>query len=101
MFLDRLFFRSESRMAGKLAAPLFSAAAGVQALLLIGRISILASTIMHIVGSQYWNQVHGFSPDDIRIDKKGLQTMRTLAQNMAWMPMNIQSGKEQNIPFPQ
>jgi len=40
---------------------------------------------MHIVGSQYWNQVHGNSPDEVRRDEEGLQTMRTLAQNMAWL----------------
>lgn len=56
---------------------------------------------MHIVGSQYWNQVHGFTPEDVRKDKEGLQTMRTLAQNMAWLLKNIQTGKEQGISNPQ
>ena len=32
---------------------------------------------MPIVASQYWNSVHGFTPDDVRKDKEGLQTMRT------------------------
>lgn len=34
---------------------------------------------MHVVVSQYWNQVHGFAPDDVRKDGEGLQTMQTLA----------------------
>ncbi len=55
---------------------------------------------MHIVGSQYWNQVHGITPDDVRKDKESLQTMRTLAQNMAWMLKIIQAGQEKGICLP-
>lgn len=40
---------------------------------------------MPIVASQYWNSVHGFTPEDVRKDQEGLQTMRTLGENMAWM----------------
>lgn len=40
---------------------------------------------MPVVSSQYWNSVHGFTPDDVRKDKEGLQTMRSLGENMAWM----------------
>jgi multimeric flavodoxin WrbA len=39
---------------------------------------------MNVVGSQYWNQVHGFTAEDVEKDEEGLQTMRTLAQNMAY-----------------
>lgn len=34
---------------------------------------------MPVVSSQYWNRVHGFTPDDVRQDLEGMQTMRTLA----------------------
>ena len=44
---------------------------------------------MPIVSSQYWNGVHGFTPDDVRKDEEGLQTMRTLGYNMAWMLKSI------------
>lgn len=40
---------------------------------------------MPIVPSQYWNMVHGNTPDQVRQDLEGLQTMRTLARNMAFM----------------
>ncbi len=56
---------------------------------------------MHIVGSQYWNQVHGFTPEDVRKDEEGLQTMRSLAQNMAWLLKNMEAGEEKGIAFPQ
>ena len=39
---------------------------------------------MPVISSQYWNSVHGFTPDDVRKDLEGLQTMRTLGANMAW-----------------
>jgi len=38
-----------------------------------------------VAPSQYWNQVHGYTPDDVRKDEEGLQTMRTLGQNIAWL----------------
>ena len=53
---------------------------------------------MPIVSSQYWNGVHGFTPDDVEQDEEGMQTMRTLGYNMAWLLKNIESGKQ---PLPQ
>ena len=44
---------------------------------------------MPVVSSQYWNGVHGFTPDDVRKDEEGLQTMRTLGYNIAWMLKSI------------
>lgn len=52
---------------------------------------------MPIVSSQYWNGVHGFTPDDVRKDEEGLQTMRTLGYNMAWMLKSIAAGE---LPMP-
>ena len=40
---------------------------------------------MLVVGSQYWNQVHGNTPQEVAQDQEGLQTMRTLARNLAWI----------------
>ncbi len=39
---------------------------------------------MPLVSSQYWAQVHGTNPDEVRQDAEGMQTMRTLGENMAW-----------------
>lgn len=55
---------------------------------------------MNVVDSQYWNQVHGFTPDDVRKDEEGLQTMRTLGTNMAWLLESIEAGKIADIPYP-
>ena len=47
---------------------------------------------MPVVSSQYWNGVHGHCPEDVMQDLEGLQTMRTLGHNMAWMLKNIAAG---------
>ena len=49
-------------------------------------------TNMVVATSQYWNQVHGFTPEDVAKDAEGLQTMRTLAQNIAWLLNGIKAG---------
>lgn len=49
---------------------------------------------MPIASSQYWNMVHGYSPEDVYTDKEGCQIMRTLGKNMAFLMKSIQLGKE-------
>ena len=56
---------------------------------------------MPIATSQYWNQVHGNSPDEVRQDLEGMQTMRTLGMNMAWLLKCIEAGKNAGISVPQ
>lgn len=55
-------------------------------------------TDMPVVPSQYWNSVHGRLPGEAAQDAEGLQTMRTLGRNMAWMLKNLAAG---NIPEPE
>ena len=50
---------------------------------------------MPIASSQYWNSVHGGAPGQAAEDAEGLQTMRTLARNMAFLMKSIALGKEQ------
>lgn len=56
---------------------------------------------MPVVSSQYWNQVHGSNPEEVRKDLEGMQTMRTLANNMAWLLKCIDAGKKAGIPLPE
>ncbi len=49
---------------------------------------------MPVVPSQYWNSVHGLMPGEAGQDAEGLQTMRTLGRNMAWMLKNMKPGSE-------
>ena len=54
---------------------------------------------MPIVSSRYWNQVHGNSAEDAEKDEEGLQTMRALGRNMAFLIKCIRLGKEQLPPI--
>jgi len=52
---------------------------------------------MPVVSSRYWNGIHGNTPDEARQDLEGLQIMRYLAKNMAWLLKCISAGKEKGI----
>ena len=56
---------------------------------------------MVVVSSSYWNVVHGATPEDVKKDAEGLQTMRNLARNMAWIMKCIEAGKSAGIDVPQ
>lgn len=55
---------------------------------------------MPVVSSQYWNMVHGNTPEEVKQDLEGMQTMRTLGKNMAWLLKCIQAGKDAGVPLP-
>jgi len=55
---------------------------------------------MPVVPSQYWNLVFGSNAEEARQDLEGMQTMRTMAHNMAWMLKCIQAGKDAGIQPP-
>ncbi|MBI6873473.1 flavodoxin family protein [Clostridium aciditolerans] len=56
---------------------------------------------MPIVSSQYWNMVHGNTPEEVRQDLEGMQTMKTLGKNMAWLLNCIHAGKESGVKLPE
>ncbi|MTK13890.1 MAG: flavodoxin family protein [Clostridiaceae bacterium] len=56
---------------------------------------------MPIVSSQYWNMVHGNTPEEVRQDLEGMQTMRTLGKNMAWLLNCIHAGQEAGVKLPE
>lgn len=84
-FLDRLFYTSGKRLRGKPACCVVSCRRGGASAAFDRLNKYFTICNMPVVPSQYWNQVHGSCPDDVLQDKEGLQTMRTLAQNMTWM----------------
>ncbi|MDR1113666.1 MAG: flavodoxin family protein [Candidatus Margulisbacteria bacterium] len=55
---------------------------------------------MPIISSQYWNMVHGSTPEDVQKDLEGLQTMRTLARNMAFFLRCQEAGLQAGVPLP-
>lgn len=99
-FLDRLFFLKEGRMAGKLGASVVSCRRGGASAAFDRLNKYFTISNMPIVSSQYWNQVHGFTPEEVRKDAEGLQTMRTLGENMAWLLGCIEAGRRAGVPGP-
>ena len=55
---------------------------------------------MPIVTSRYWNMVHGNTPEEVMQDQEGLQIMRVLARNMAWMLKLQEAGDSAGVPLP-
>jgi len=56
---------------------------------------------MPLVSSTYWNMVHGSNAEQVVQDEEGMQTMRNLARNMAWLLKCIEAGKAQGIEAPE
>ncbi|MBQ2896061.1 MAG: flavodoxin family protein [Oscillospiraceae bacterium] len=92
-FLDRLFYSCGKRMAGKAAAAVVSCRRGGASAAFDRLNKYFTISKMFVVGSQYWNSVHGNRPEETRQDLEGLQIMRTLGKNMAWF-LKMRQGKE-------
>ena len=83
--LDRLFYSSGSLLAYKPAAAVAVCRRGGAGNTFDRLNKYFTINNMPVVPSQYWNSVHGNTPGEAEQDLEGLQTMRTLARNMAWM----------------
>ena len=83
--LDRLFYSSGSLLAYKPAAAVAVCRRGGASAPLDRLNKYFTINNMPVVPSQYWNSVHGAAKGEAAQDLEGLQTMRTLARNMAWM----------------
>ena len=99
-FLDRLFWDYGSEMAYKPGAAVVSARRGGTTASFDVLNKYFTISQMPVVSSQYWNMVHGNTPAEVQQDAEGLQTMRTLARNMAWLLECIQAGKEKGVQMP-
>ncbi len=99
-FLDRLFHSASKKLAGKPGAAIVSCRRGGASAAFDRLNKYFSINSMPIVTSQYWNQVHGNTPDEVRRDEEGMQTMRTLARNMAWLLRCIQAGAEAGVSLP-
>ena len=93
-FLDRLFYSTLADKTMKVGAAVVSARrAGTTATFdELNKYFTISS--MPVVSSQYWNMVHGNTPEDVMKDEEGMQIMRTLGKNMAFLIKSIQLGKE-------
>jgi hypothetical protein len=99
-FLDRLFYAGGGKMAGKPAAAVVSCRRGGASAAFEILNKYFMMTNMPVVSSQYWNQVHGNTPEEVKRDLEGLQTIRTLAENMTWLLRCIEAGRRAGVPYP-
>ncbi len=96
--LDRLFYSSQNLLQYKPAASVAVCRRGGASATFDRLNKYFTISNMPIVSSIYWNSVHGRLPGEAAKDEEGLQTMRTLGRNMAWMLQNLKKGA---IPAPE
>lgn len=96
-FMDRVFYSGGKNLAYKPAAAVVSCRrAGASTTFdVINKYFTINN--MQIVGSNYWNEIHGNTAEEAAQDEEGLQTMRVLGNNMAWLLKCIQLGKEAGL----
>ena len=100
-FMDRAFYGKAAIYADKPAAAIVSCRRGGATAAFEQLNKYFTISNMPIVSSQYWNMVHGNTPEQVRQDLEGLQTMRTLGKNMAWLLKCIEAGKAAGIAKPE
>lgn len=92
--LDRLFHSTDFDKTMKVGASVVSARRGGLSASFDALNKYFTIAGMPVASGQYWNSIHGNSADEARQDLEGLQSMRTLARNMAFLIKSIALGKE-------
>ena len=99
-FLDRLFYAG-SGFAGKVGAAVMSCRRGGASATFDVLNKYFGMNNMPIATSQYWNQVHGNTAEEVVQDLEGMQTMRTLGKNIAWMLKCRQAAQRAGVQAPE
>ena len=99
-FLDRLFYSTHFDKTMKVGASVVAARRGGLSSTFDELNKYFTISNMPVVSSQYWNSVHGNNPDEVRRDEEGLQIMRTLGRNMAWLLKCIEAGRAAGVERP-
>jgi multimeric flavodoxin WrbA len=100
-FLDRCFYAGGKAFAYKPGAAIVSCRRAGSTAALEQLNKYFSINRMPIVSSQYWNMVHGNTPKEVLQDIEGLQIMRTLGRNMAWLLQSIEAGRNAGVPLPE
>lgn len=93
-FIDRLFYSTSCDKTMKAGAAVVSCRRGGASATFDELNKYFTISGMPVVSSQYWNSVHGNTPEEVRQDAEGMQIMRTLGKHMAFLMKSIQLGKE-------
>jgi multimeric flavodoxin WrbA len=99
-FMDRLFYSARANFANKPAAAIVSCRRGGASATFDQLNKYFTISNMLVVSSQYWNQVHGSNPEQVKQDLEGMQTMRRLGANMAWLLKCLEAGKNAGVKIP-
>ncbi len=99
--LDRCFYAGGTAFRGKPGAAVVSCRRAGSTAALDRLNKYFTISHMPIVSSGYWNMVHGSRPDEVRQDLEGLQVMRMLGANMAWLLRCIELGREAGVTQPE
>lgn len=99
-FFDRLFMSAGAKMKHKPAAAIVSCRRGGSTAAHDQLNKYFNINQMPIVSGSYWNMVHGSVPEDVKQDLEGMQNMRVIARNMAWLIKCIKCGEENGISIP-
>ena len=103
-FMDRVFFSASKKdphpFRFKPAAAIVSARRAGTTSALDQMNKYFLHQQMPIISSRYWNMVHGNTPDEVMQDAEGLQIMRCLARNMAWMLKLKEAGEKAGVDLP-
>lgn len=100
-FMDRIFYAGGDAFAHKPGAAVVTARRAGTSASLDAINKYMTDAQMPVVSSTYWNMVFGPAPELIPQDKEGLQTMRNLGQNMAWLLHCIEDGRKNGHVPPQ
>lgn len=100
-FMDRVSYAGGGALAFKPAAAVVSCRRGGASAALDQLNKYFTILNMPIVSSNYWNMVHGGTPEDVLKDEEGVQTMRVLGRNMAWLIKAIDIAKNNGISHPE
>ena len=93
-FMQRLFFSCDKDLHMKVGAAVVSCRRGGNSATFEAVNQFFGIAGMPVAPASYWNDVHGFTGEDVYKDEEGLQTIRNLATNMAFMIKAIRAGKE-------
>ena len=99
-FLDRMFCAGSAYLVNKPAAAVVSARRAGTTASLDAINKYFTINRMPVVSSNYWNMVHGNSPEEVQKDEEGMQILRVLADQMSWLLKCIEAGKQAGITAP-
>ena len=100
-FMDRAFCSKQSLFFNKPAAAIVSCRRGGAQGAFEDLNRYFTISCMPGGWSKYWNEVHGNKPEEVMQDLEGMQTMRQLARNMAWMLKCIEAGRNAGVELPE